>query len=121
MANEINYNLQLKATNGSIVHDYRTGTLYADQTGSVASGGVQTVTTTAAALAVGSVTTAGFAFFRNNGPTNYVEIGTGTGTNFVAFIKLKAGEAAVCRLGTNAPTGRANTASVGLHYIIMQD
>lgn len=121
MANEITYNLQLKATNGSIVHDYRTGTLYADQSGSVATGGVQTIGTTAEAFTMGDVATAGFAFFRNNGPTNYVEIGTGTGTNFTAFIKLKSGEGAVCRLGTNAPTGKANVSSVNVQYMILQD
>jgi hypothetical protein len=36
-------------------------------------------------------------------------------------MKLKAGEAAICRLGTNAPTAKANTAAVKLQYYIIAD
>ena len=121
MASEINYNLQLQRLKGYASESYKSGTLYADQTGSTATGGNQTIGTAAEALVMGDVTTSGFSWFRNTDATNFVEIGTGTGTSFAVFIKLKAGEAAVCRLGTNAPTAKANTASINLQYHIMQD
>jgi hypothetical protein len=121
MAREITLNLKISTLKGDLNHTENAGTLFVDLTGTTAAGGAATVTTTAAALTMGSVSSAGYAYFRNTGPTNYVEIGTGTGGSFVAFLKLKAGEAAICRLGTNAPTARANTASVALQYYILAD
>lgn len=121
MANEITITAKLSVKKDNLDHAENPGTLSFDMTGTTASGGAQAVTTTAAALGIGSVTTAGYAYFRNLGPTNYVEIGTLTGASFVAFAKLKVGEVAVVRLGTNAPTARANTATVNLQYYILQD
>lgn len=121
MSNEINYNLQLNYANGFASDTVKTGTLYADQTSTIAIGGIQNIATSPEAFAMGEVSSAGFAFFRNLGPTNYVDIGTGTGTSFSAFVKLKAGEAAILRLATNAPTGRSNTAAVNVQYKILSD
>mgnify|MGYP007083431918 CR=1 FL=1 len=120
MAREITLNLKISTLKGDLNHTENAGTLFVDLTGTTAVGGAATVTTTAAALTMGSVSSAGYAYFRNTGPTNFVEIGTGT-SPFVPFLKLKAGEAAICRLGTNAPTARANTASVSLQYYILAD
>jgi len=121
MANEITITAKMAVKKDSLDHAENPGTLSFDMSGAVATGGAQAVTTTAAALGIGSVTTAGYSYFRNTGPTNYIEIGTGTGTNFAPFIKLKTGEVAVCRLGTNAPTAKANVATVNLQYYILQD
>ncbi len=121
MAREITVNLKISTLKGDLNHTENPGTLFVDLAGTTAVGGAATVTTTAAALTMGSVSSAGYAYFKNTGPTNFVEIGTGTGGSFVAFLKLKAGEAAICRLGTNAPTARANTASVSLQYYILAD
>lgn len=120
MAREITVNLKISTLKGDLNHTENPGTLFVDLTGTTAIGGAATVTTTATALTMGSVTSAGYAYFKNTGPTNFVEIGTGTGT-FVPFLKLKAGEAAICRLSTNTPTARANTASVVLQYYILSD
>ena len=120
MAREITLNLKISTLKGDLNHTENAGTLFVDLTGTTAIGGAATITTTAAALTMGSVSSAGYAYFRNTGPTNFVEIGTGT-SPFVPFLKLKAGEAAICRLGTNAPTARANTASVSLQYYILAD
>ena len=121
MANEITLNLKMSVVKTYLDHEENPGTLSVNMSGSNAAGGSQSITTTAAAIGVGSVTTAGYSYFRNLGPTNYLEIGTGTGTNFVAFMKLKAGEAAIARLGTNAPTAKANTATIDLQYYILSD
>jgi hypothetical protein len=120
MAREITVNLKISTLKGDLNHTENPGTLFVDLAGTTAVGGAATVTTTAAALAMGSVSSAGYAYFKNTGPTNFVEIGTGT-SPFVPFLKLKAGEAAICRLSTSAPTARANTASVALQYYILAD
>ena len=75
--------------------------------------------TNATTINMGSVATAGYAYMRNVSTANYIEIGTGTGTSFVAFSKLSYGEAQVVRLGTNAPTAKANTAAGTLQYTIL--
>jgi|LakMenEpi03Aug12_release.lakeMendotaPanAssembly.Ray.scaffolds.fasta_scaffold784912_2 hypothetical protein len=120
MANEITVNVRMSVDNGFLKQRMDPGQQFADMTGSTAAGGAQDIGTSGEAIAIGDVATAGYAFFRNCGPTNFVELGTGT-TTFVSFVKLKAGESAVLRLGTNAPTARANAASVRLQYLILSD
>ena len=121
MADEIQLSLKLAVRKSSLIHSESPGTITATLTGNNATGGVQTITTTAAVLAMSSVTTAGYGYFRNIDGTNAVELGTGAATNFVSFAKLKAGEAAIMRLGTNAPSARAAASTVNLQYYILQD
>lgn len=121
MAQEISINLRMRVTNGFLVHEDSVTNQLVDMTGLVASGGSQNVGTNSEAIVVNDVATAGYAFFRNTGPTNYIDLGTGTGTSFVAFSRLKAGESGCIRLGTNAPTARANVAPVNLQYYILSD
>lgn len=121
MADEITVNLSLRVRNGYLISENSTGNSLVSMSGSNASGGAQNIGTTAETINVGDVSTAGYSFFRNLGPTNFVEIGTGTGGSFVSFAKLKVGESAVVRLGTNAPTARANVAAVNLQYMILSD
>jgi hypothetical protein len=120
MANEITLQLKMTVAKGFLAHREDPGTLLVDMTGTNATGGVQAIGTTGETLSVTDLGTAGYAYFRNLGPTNFVELGTGT-TTFVAFARLKAGEAAILRLGTTAPTARANTAAVNLQYYILSD
>jgi hypothetical protein len=120
MSSEITINLRLRVQKDFLDHREDPGTFRVDMTGSNATGGVQAIGTSGEALSVTDVSTPGYAYFRNLGPTNFVEIGTGT-TTFVAFARLKVGEAAIMRLGTTAPTARANTAPVNLQYYILAD
>lgn len=121
MANEITLNLKLQVLKGSLAHLENPGAISVDLSGSTAVGGVQTIGTVAEVLIMNDVTSPGYGFFRNTGSTNFVEIGTGTGGSFVAFAKLKAGEAAIMRLSTTTPTAKADTSSVGLQYFILAD
>lgn len=121
MANEITLNLSLKVSKSYLQHSETPGTITVDLSGTNATGGSQNIGTAAEAIVMNDVATAGYAFFRNLGPTNYVELGTGTGTSFAAFAKLKAGEPAVIRLGTSAPTAKANSAAIDLQYFILAD
>lgn len=123
MAQEITVTARLNVAKGYLVQKFDPGSVLVDLTGTTATGGVQDIgtSTNAEALSMSDVSSAGYAFFRNTDTTNYVEIGTGTGASFAAFLKLKAGEVAVCRLGTNAPTAKANSAAVKLQYFILAD
>lgn len=123
MPNEITVNVSLGVKNGFLSQSLTPGTILVNMTGTTATGGAQDIgtSTNAEAISMNDVSSAGYAFFRNTDTTNYVDIGSGTGTNFAAVVRLKAGEAGVFRLGTNAPTARANTAAVKLQYFILAD
>lgn len=121
MAQEITVNLRMNVTKGYLSQKFEPGPILVDMSGTTATGGAQDIGTTAETITMSDVTSAGYAYFRNTDTTNFVEIGTGTAGSFVAALKLKAGEVAVARLGTNAPTARANTAAVKLQYYILQD
>jgi hypothetical protein len=121
MADEITLTLKMAVLKGALAHTENPGAISVTLSGTNATGGVQNISTTAEALTMGDVSSPGYAYFRNTGTTNFVELGTGTGGSFVGFAKLKAGEAAVVRLTTAAPTARANTAAVDLQYFILAD
>ena len=121
MANEISVSLKLTYANGYLVGKEDPGTLSIAMTGKVATGGSQTIATNATAINMGSVATAGYAYFRNVSTANYIEIGTGTGTSFAAFSKLSFGDAQIVRLGTSAPTAKANGAAGNLQYTILSE
>jgi len=121
MANEIKYQIVFSATKGFLSYATDTTRLTADMAGTVATAGAQSVGTSAEAIVMNDVATAGWAYFRNLDATNNVEIGTGTAGSFVGFAKLKPGEAALIRLGTNAPTARSSASTVVLQYQIMAD
>jgi hypothetical protein len=121
MAQEISISVKMTVSKGYLVQKSDPGTILVDMSGTTAIGGAQDIGTTAEALSITDVSTAGWAYFRNTDTTNYVEIGTGTAGSFVAFGKLKAGEACLIRLGTNAPTARANTSAIKLQFYILAD
>ena len=119
MANEITVNLKLSYSNGYLVGREDPGTLNVSQTTRLATGGAQTIATNLTAINMGSVATAGYAYFRNVSTANYIEIGAGAGTAFQAFARLDFGEAMICKLGTAAPQAKANTAAGTLQYTIL--
>jgi hypothetical protein len=122
MADEITLNLSIAAKKGYLSFSEKTGNFLVTMNGTTGAGGIQTIGTSGELLGVTDVGTAGYAYFRNTSTTTNVEIGTGT-TSFVAFLKLKPGESAVCRLGTNAPSAKSSSASVSvdLQYFIFAD
>lgn len=119
MSNEIAYQFQILLSNGDLGDNFQSSSRAADQSTALLIRNVQEIGSASdEALALGDVTTPGFAVFQNLDDTNYVEIGTGS---FTAFLKLKPGELAMCRLGTTAPKAQADTAAVDLFYIIYSD
>lgn len=121
MAQEITVTLKMSVAKGYLVQKFEPGTILVDMSGTNAIGGVQNIGTTGEALTITDVSTAGYAFFRNTSTTISVDIGTGTAGSFVAFMRLKAGEVAICRLGTNAPTARSVSSTVDLQFFILAD
>lgn len=119
MANEISYQFQILLSNGDLTDSFQSSSQSADQSTALLIRNVQEIGFAAdEALALGDVTTPGYAVFQNLDDTNYVEIGVGS---FTAFLKLEPGEFALCRLGTTAPRAQADTAAVDLFYIIYSD
>jgi hypothetical protein len=120
MSNEITVQMSLNCSKGFIYAADESGFVQSDFEGTLIARGVQSIPTSATAIDTGTLTTAGYAYFRNVSTANFIEIGTGTGT-FVPFVKLKPGEAALLRLSTTAPTARADTLAVNLQYTILSD
>lgn len=81
----------------------------------------QTIGTTAEALDIGDITTCGWIVVRNLDATNYIEISRATFTTGQGTVKVKAGEKAVFRLGSNTPYALANSSSVEIQYLLIED
>src|SRR4051794_16722041 len=120
MADEISAFVKLAAIKGSLSMG-RQLDLTANMAGSVYQGGVQTIGTTQEAIDIGDVGTAGLSLFINADDTHYVEIGLVVSATFYPLAKLKPGEPAFFRLGTNTFYAKANTASVNLEKYILPD
>jgi len=93
-----------------------------DVSGNAVIENVQSIATNAGgeALVLGDVTAPGFAWFYNTSTNDQVQIGCyDVNTNFVAFLKLKAGEKAACFLNTTAPRAMSLTNAVRLDYVIV--
>src|ERR1043165_6248239 len=91
-------------------------------TGKEYAAGMMSVPTTAGgtAIPVSNLATLGWAMFKNNDATNYVELlSAASGTKFA---KLAPGEIALFRFSSNitAPAALANTAAVNLEYLILE-
>ena len=82
----------------------------------------QSIGTTEEAIQLGEVGTLGYAIFINRDETNYLEIRSASGAGN-DIIKLKAGELAMFRFGSDvtAPYAIANTSACVLEYLIIED
>jgi len=123
MSDEITLTLTATLTNVNLRRSKSVSNRKATQTTKGVVAGLQNVGFAAhEALVMGDVSAAGFAYFENHGPTNFVQIGSDVAGTFVPFLKLKAGEAPqFVRLATNAPYAKADTAAVDLEYEIWRD
>lgn len=91
--------------------------------GTPVTGGVQSVGTSAEAIAINDLsTTKGYAYFKNLDATNYVTIGTYVTSTYYPAIKLKAGEFCLFRLSPALVYyALADTAGIALEYQIISD
>lgn len=121
MADEITIAASLSVTKGNLDQVRRMPTLSVDMTGTNYSGGAQSIGTSYEAVTISAdVATAGFAVFRNNDETNYVEIGLEVASTFYPFARLNAGEYMLVRLGTTSIFAQANTAAVDLDVTVLE-
>lgn len=123
MANEITVTANLSCTNGAFSFASKENALRINQTTQGGGGpGVVTVTTSDAAVSLGSYTAKGYCFIKNLDGTNYVEFGPESGGAIVKMIKLKPGEYAMFRLVSTATLrAQANTASVKCYIAVLED
>lgn len=121
MANEITSQVTLQVNkNGS--NTTRASSKQSTMSGNPVAHAVKSVGFAAhEAVTLGSVTSCGWSFLKNLDATNFVTIGIDVAATFYPVLKLKPGEAAVFRFGTNAPYAKADTAAVLLESWINQD
>lgn len=121
MANEISVSQSISVTKSNLKFN-KSESYRATLAGTVYDAAVQNIGTTYEQVSVSGIGTAGLTHFKNLDTTNYVEIGIEhSGTTFVPFLKLKAGESAVVRLATATIFAKANTLAVNLEYRVFED
>ena len=114
MANEISAYVSLAASkNGANISS---GQLSAtdDMAGDQMTYNVQAVGITAEAVALGDVSTIGYALFKNMDPTNFVELALDSAVSTQIFAKLLPGDIALVPLKTATIYAKADTAGVNL-------
>ena len=120
MADEITVNARLGVSNGGFVAERNPGRLQVDQATQGGIGSVQTIGTTYEAIALGDVSTEGYAQFINLDASNFVDIGIDVAATFYPVVRLLAGETAVFRVSTQALYAKADTAAVKLDVFILE-
>jgi hypothetical protein len=125
-ADEITINATLQVANGFLSDVRRVTNLQVDQAEASSAAGVQIVGTTPAALALGDLSTPGFALLRNiGGATNVLTITIGVmdeNTNFCAVAEMDYGEIALFRIGAGvAPYVQASVEGAKMDTLILED
>ena len=129
MANEITITYSGQVKNGNFLDSLPSETLKINQNAVGGTMDVQTVTTTAAAVPLNSVSANGICYAKNLDPTNYVEIGVYISSTFYPLIRLAAngvgnvsGEVAIFRVSPSATLyWKANTASCQVQLRLYQN
>jgi hypothetical protein len=113
MANEITISATLSASkNGAQVTS--TASTLVSMSGDEMLTNVQNVGTSAEAVTVADLDTAGYAFFKNMDATNFVEIALDSAVSTQVFCKLLAGEFSLIKLKTTTIYAKADTGAVNL-------
>jgi hypothetical protein len=126
MANEISLSLSLIVRNGNYDESVA-DSARVDQTTQRAAAGVVVVSSSAVqTIALGDVTTAGYASFRNlstaTSGTAYIALGKYDGTNLHEFVRLQRGQPAMLPLIGNVSVGAKSYGTpANLRYIILAE
>lgn len=119
MADELTTSFAIEYSKGGrVVARSKTG-VQIDVSGTDYVTGTQTIATTEEALNKGDITTIGWVFITNKDTTNYVTYRAATGG--ADCVKIKAGETVSFRAASNTPYMIANTASVEIDYVLIED
>ena len=121
MADEITISCSMKLSNGELKDNRSAVNVKATQSAQASLGGVQAIGTTEEAIAVGDLAAPGWAYIRNLGPTNYVEIGLMPDATFYPMIKLAAGDApCLIKIASGVTLyAKAHTAGVKIDKLIL--
>lgn len=121
MANELSIDFGLRYSKNSNQVQIPTTNFTIDVGSTLYLGVTQDIGTTYEALYNTGLSSGGAAYFFNNDPTNYVEIGLEVSAVFHPLIRIPPQKFAFLpRLSTVALFARANTAAVNLSYFIFQ-
>lgn len=121
MANEITVLAGLTVSKSDLKVSIPTLSKQFTMTGTYYSAGVQLIGTTHEILSISAdLVTAGWAWFKNVDPTNFIEVGIDAAGTFHPLLKLLASEFALCPLTTKAIYARANTAAAKLEYNVVE-
>jgi hypothetical protein len=126
MANEITLSLSLAVRNGNYDESVSDSTRVDQTTQRAASGVVVVGSNAVQTIALGDVTTAGYAAFRNlstaTSGTAYIALGKYDGTNLHEFVQLRRGQPAMLPLIGNVSVGaRSYGTPANLRYIILAE
>lgn len=119
MANEITASASLSVAKGGATIS-GSGSKTADMAGDQMLSNVQIVTTSAAALVVGSVVTVGYIWLKNMDATNYIEVALDSAVSTQIFAKLLAGDVTLIKAATATIYVKANTASCNLAVAVSE-
>ena len=118
MADEIRVSGGIQATKGTLRIDPINKSITVDMSGEDYESNTQLIGTSEEAIALGDVTTPGYAYYENLDATNFVSLRPATaGGNMV---KLLPGDFAIFRHGTTAPFAIADTAPVRIKKLIIE-
>ena len=126
MANEISLALSLRVSNGNADESFSATGLRFDQSTQGSAGGIIEIGTSAETIALGDVTTAGFAAFRNlstaTAGTAYIAIGSYDGTNIQELAALRRGQPAVLPLVSDVTlAAKSYGEALPLRYVIFSE
>lgn len=126
MASEFTENFNVQCLNGNYKYQFVKGNAVYSQTAQGAVSGLNTVTTSAVAVPLASVTAMGKAMFHNCDTTNYVQLGITVSATFYPIMNIQPDEWIWVRLDPALISGnvlqwKAHTASCEVEYIIFQN
>lgn len=126
MANEVNVAFSLRVKNGNADESFSVSGAQFNQSTQGSVGGIVQIGTAVETIALGDVTSAGYAAFRNlstaTSGTAYIALGAYVGTNLHEFVSLRRGQPAVLPLTANVTlAAKSYGQALPLRYVIFSE
>ena len=125
MANELTVSASINYSKNNHQLTFSPTSQQVDVAGEQHSAGVQALTTSHEALALGEVGAGsqGWAWFRNIGTSadSHIKVGIDDSGSFVEVFNLKGGEFAIMRLGGTALYAESSTGTLHIQYSILEE
>jgi hypothetical protein len=126
MANEVNVAFSLRVKNGNADESFAVSGAQFNQSTQGSVGGIVQIGTAVETIALGDVTSAGYAAFRNlstaTSGTAYIALGAYVGTNLHEFVSLRRGQPAMLPLTANVTlAAKSYGQALPLRYVIFSE